>query len=148
MLKFYLTIWRIRNVKWESYQRVKETTASKIKGEKQLPDLTGFVQLISDKFDEYEKDRKARDKLITKLQTQVTELTDKVSHLSVQADKQEEYSRRNCLLIHGVKENQNEDTDTSSISPINEHLGLDIQPLILIRCIVSVTKIKHIRKVE
>ena len=34
----------------------KETIASQIKGEKQLPDLTDSVQLISGKFDEYEKD--------------------------------------------------------------------------------------------
>ena len=80
----------------------KETTASQINGEKQLSELTDSVQLISDKFDEYEKDRKAKDELIIKLQTKVTELTDKVSNLSVQVDKQEQYSRRTCLLIHGV----------------------------------------------
>ena len=38
----------------------KETKASKIKGDKQLPDLTSCVQLISDKFDEYEKDKKVK----------------------------------------------------------------------------------------
>ena len=103
----------------------KETTASHIKGEKQLSDLTDSVQLISDKFDQYEKDRKAKDELIMKLQTQVTQLTDKVSNLSVKVDEQEQYSRRNCLLIHGVEEVQNEDTDTISINIINEHLGID-----------------------
>ena len=104
----------------------KATTAIQIKGEKQLSDLTDPVQLISDNFDEYEKDRKTKDKLIRKLQTQVTELADKVSNLSVQDDEQELYSRRNCLLIHGVEEN--EDSDTLSINIVNEHLGLDIQP--------------------
>ena len=63
-----------------------------------------------------------------KLQTQVTELTDKVSNLSVQVDEQEQYFRRNCLLIHGVEENENEDSDTLSINIFNEHLGVDIQP--------------------
>ena len=67
----------------------KETTASQIKGEKELSDLTDSVQLISDKFDEYENDRKAKYELIMELRTQVTELTDKVSHLSVQVDEQE-----------------------------------------------------------
>ena len=37
----------------------KETSANQIKGEKQLSDLIDSVQLISDKCDEYEKDRKA-----------------------------------------------------------------------------------------
>ena len=46
-----------------------------------------------------------------KLQTQVTEITDKVSNLSVQVDEHEQCSRRNCLLIHGVEENRKEDTD-------------------------------------
>ena len=71
----------------------KETTASQIKGNKQLSDLIDFVQLISGKFDEYEKDRNAKDELIIKLHTQVMELTDKVSNLSVQVDEQEQYSR-------------------------------------------------------
>ena len=26
-------------------------------------------------------------------------------------DRQEQYSRRNCLLVHGVEEKNNEDTD-------------------------------------
>ena len=45
-----------------------------------MSDSTDSVLLISEKFDEYEKDRKAKDELIIKLQTQVTELTDKVSN--------------------------------------------------------------------
>ena len=47
----------------------KETTASQTKGETQLSELTDSVQLISDKIDENERDRKAKDELITKIQT-------------------------------------------------------------------------------
>ena len=84
-----------------------------IKGEKQVSDLTDSVQLISHKF---EKDRKAKDELITKTptdgnKTQVTELTDKISNFSVKDDEQEQYCRRNCVLIDGV-----EDIDTLSSS--------------------------------
>ena len=70
----------------------KETTASQIKGENQLSDLTDSVRLISDKFDDYEKYRQAKYELIMKLQTQVTEITDKVSNLSVQVDEHEQCS--------------------------------------------------------
>ena len=59
---------------------------------------------------------------------QVSELTDKVSNLSVQGDKQEQHSGQNCVLIHGVEENRNGDTDTLPINIINKHLRLDIQP--------------------
>ena len=76
----------------------KETKASKIKGDKLLPDLTSCVQLISDKFDEYEKDRKVKEELIIQLQTQVKELTDKVSNLPVKVDEQEQYSKRNTWV--------------------------------------------------
>ena len=44
----------------------KETTVSQIKDDMQLSEWTDSVQ-----FDEYEKDRKAKDKMITKLQKQV-----------------------------------------------------------------------------
>ena len=76
----------------------KETKASKIKGDKQLSDLTSCVQLISDKFDEYVKDRKVKEELIIQLQTQVKELTDKVSNLHVKVDEQEQYSKRNTWV--------------------------------------------------
>ena len=78
----------------------KETTLSRIKGKKQVSDLTNSFQLISDKFHKYEKDRKdeliiktKKDELIIKLQMQVMELTDKVSNHSVQVDKQEQNSK-------------------------------------------------------
>ena len=76
----------------------KETKASKIKGDKQLSDLTSCVQLISDKFDEYVKDRKVKEELIIQLQTQIKELTDKVSNLPVKVDEQEQYSKRNTWV--------------------------------------------------
>ena len=78
------------------------------KCEKQLSDLANSAQLISVKFDEYYKDRKAK----------VT--FDKVSKRSVRVEDQEE----NCLLIHSVEQNRNEDTYTLSIFLINK----DIQP--------------------
>ena len=64
----------------------KGATASQINCEKQLSDLTDSIHLIFDKFDKYEKDKKAQDELIKKLQTPVIESTEKVSNLSVQVD--------------------------------------------------------------
>ena len=104
----------------------KKATKSQIKDEKQLSVLTDSVQQASDKFDEYEKDKKINNEQIIKLQTQVTELTDKLSKLSLQVYEQKQYSRRNCFLIHDVDENRNADTDTLSMGIVNAHLGLDI----------------------
>ena len=49
--------------------------------------------------------------MINSLEEKVLGLTEKVDKLSSLVDRQEQYSRRNCILIHGLKENQNEDTD-------------------------------------
>ena len=39
----------------------------------------------------------------------------------------EQYSRRNCLLLHGVRENSNENTDDIVVKTISENLDIDIQ---------------------
>ena len=43
-------------------------------------------------------------------------------------DRQEQYSRRKCLLIRGVDEVEGEDTDKLSIKLIEEHMNQIIQP--------------------
>ena len=52
--------------------------------------------------------------MINSLEKKVLGLTETV----IPVDKQEQYSRRNCILIHGVKENQNKDTDEVVINKI------------------------------
>ena len=42
---------------------------------------------------------------------EVKYLNEKVETVDRSLDCHEQYSRRNCLLIHGVKENEKEDTD-------------------------------------
>ena len=131
------------NVKWkikEISKLSKGTKASQIKGMKQPSDLTDSVQLIPGKL--------ITKLLITKLQTQVTELTDKKSKLSVQIDQKYQYSRGNCILKLGVEEKQNEENDTISINIIKEHLRLDNQPSNIdgTHCIGG--KMNCVRKVE
>ena len=43
-------------------------------------------------------------------------------------DRQEQYSRRNHLLIHGVNEVEGKDTDELSIKVIEEHINQKIKP--------------------
>ena len=47
-----------------------------------------------------------------------------VDSLSSQVDKQEQYSRCNCLLLPGIPENKNEKTDDLCLAIINELLDL------------------------
>ena len=53
-------------------------------------------------------------------------MSKRVDSLSDQADKQEQYWRHNCLLLHGISENKNEKTDDLCFATINEHLELSI----------------------
>ena len=42
-------------------------------------------------------------------------------------DRQEQYSRRNCLLIHGLPESKNENTDELVIDTTKEKMGEEIE---------------------
>ena len=39
----------------------------------------------------------------------------------------QKYSRRNCLLLHGVPESEKEDTDALLRTTVSEHLGVEIK---------------------
>ena len=47
----------------------------------------------------------------------------KLEHL---VDRQEQYSRRNCLLVHGIAETNDENTDGLVLKKINEKLDVEI----------------------
>ena len=104
------------------------TNESQIKGEQQLKCLTESVEFISTRFDEYEADRKRKDEMINSLEENVLGLTEKVDKLSSLVDRQEQYSGRNCILIHDVKENQNEDTDEVVVNKLKSEMDLEISP--------------------
>ena len=45
------------------------------------------------------------------------------------ADDQEQYSRRNCLLIHGLTETKTEDTDEMVLDVINNKLNIEMSQI-------------------
>ena len=51
-----------------------------------------------------------------------------IDKLSSLVDRQEQYSRRNCILIHSVKKNQNEDTDKVVVNKIKSKIDLESFP--------------------
>ena len=58
-----------------------------------------------------EEDTKEKERQISELKSEVKYLNEKVETMDRSLDRHEQYSRRNCLLIHGVKESEKEDTD-------------------------------------
>ena len=104
-----------------------------IKGDKQLIDFTSSVELWISKFDELEKERKEKDELINSLQIEVFSLKVEVKNLEKKAEDQEQYSRRNCLLIHGLTETKTEDTDEMVLDIINNKLNIEISQISIYR---------------
>ena len=91
-----------------------------IKGDKQLEEPKRSVEVMPDKFDEYEKDRKEKEKIINGLQNDVSFLKERIDLLEKKSDDSEQYSRRNCLLVHGVEEQEQENTENIVLNVIKE----------------------------
>ena len=71
---------------------------NQIKGELQLKGLNKTVNFICTKFDEYEKLRKEREKIIKNLEGNVSVMNKKVESLDKEIDKHEQYSRRTWFM--------------------------------------------------
>ena len=90
----------------EIYNLSNDAISRQIKGDKQLADLTQSVKPMSEKFNEFEKDCKGKEKIINRLKQEVNGLKESVKSLEKASDDHEQYSRRNCLSIHGIEERQ------------------------------------------
>ena len=60
---------------------------------------------------------------------EVSSLKVEVKNLEKKADDQEQYSRRNCLLIHGLDETEIVDTDEMALDVINNKLNIEMSQI-------------------
>ena len=51
-----------------------------------------------------------------------------IKKMEVQGSQQAQYSRRNCLLFHGIKEEKGEETDNIIINTVKEEMNIEILP--------------------
>ena len=82
-----------------------------MKGTEQLNDMNKVINFINEKFEEYKKALKEKDEEIKLLEKVKNYLNKRLDKMDAVVDKQEQYSRRNCLLVHGIVEETTEDTD-------------------------------------
>ena len=108
------------------FKLLEKTEDHQIKGECQLTDLAKGVKYITQKFDKYEKDGREKDAIIATLQNELKSATMKVQDLEKKMERQEQYSRRNCILIHGLKEEIDESTDDRVLKLFREELNEDV----------------------
>ena len=53
-------------------------------------------------------------------------MNEKIVELESKIDRQEQYARRNCILIYGITENKDENTDQQAMDFINDNLDIKI----------------------
>ena len=56
-------------------------------------------------------------------------MNEKIEELESKIDRQEQYARRNCILIYGITENKDEDTDQQAMDFINDNLDIKIDQI-------------------
>ena len=108
------------------FKMLEKTEDRQIKGECQLTGMGKSVEFITQKFDEYEKDRREKDAIIATLSSELKSASMKVEDLEKKMERQEQYSRRNCILILRLKEEMNESTDDRVLKLLREELSEDI----------------------
>ena len=63
---------------------------------------------------------------IKNLQENVSVINKKVKNLEKEIDQHEQYSRQNCLLVHGIVETDDEVTDDLVIETISTKMNIEI----------------------
>ena len=92
---------------------------NQIKAEWQLRELVKSIEIYNEKFDELERDNRKKEEKINELE----EKTDKeIDDFNRVIDRHKQYSRRNCILVHCIKESENEDADVIVTETLNELL--------------------------
>ena len=86
-----------------------------------------LLEFFSNKFDELERENKKKNAKIKELEETIDILTEKNKSLTSDVDELEQYSRRNCLLLHGVQENKSENTNDIVLKTMSEELDIEIK---------------------
>ena len=89
--------------------------------------VTESLEIFSNKFHKLERENKKKNKKIKKLEEKTDILTEKKYILTSDVDELEQNSRRNCLLLHKVQENENENTHDIVLKILSEELDIKIQ---------------------
>ena len=81
------------------------------------------------KFDELDKDQKEKEKIINNLKGVFSYLSEKLDIMEESIHAQQQYSRRNCLLLHGIEETKDEDAGNNVVEVLN-HLSANFKKMV------------------
>ena len=86
------------------------------------------INFVNEKFEEFEKDLKKKEEAIKLLKKEYSYLNKRLDEMDAVVDRQEKYSRRNCLLVHGIVEETVENTDEKILNTLQQSMDETIKP--------------------
>ena len=89
------------------------------------------VKFCSNQYDEFHKTKGSLIQRLDKLEKEKNMLETKLTKAVALTDDQQQYSRRNCLLFYGVKEESSKDTDNIVTEICAEKLRLEVDKSII-----------------
>ena len=107
-------------------QMCEETKDSQIKGKSQLNSLSETMDFMTNNFEEYEQERQEKYNIIESMKSDMVNMNEKIEKLEWMVDRQEQYSRRNCILLHGIAEGERENPDNLVLETLNRKLHIDL----------------------
>ena len=107
--------------------QVKELFTSHEEAKESQIKVTESLEFMSAKFDKLEKEIRKKDEKINQLEKTIENLVEKQKSLSSEIDDLEQYSRRNCLVLHGFNESNDENTNEIIIKTFSKELGVKIK---------------------
>ena len=116
----------------ELFLLAQENKEKHIKGESDLTELTKATDWISGKFDDYERERREKDRIIEGFKSEVSDLNSSKKNSLLKTSKISSNARNStrveivAILIHGITETQDKKTDEISSHIVNEHLELEL----------------------
>lgn len=107
----------------------------KVDYDQKIGDLATSSTFISAEYEEQKKlitdlqeRMKAAEKNLETTKSKCKSYEGSLDSHSAAIESAEQYSRRNCALLHGVPEADGEKTDALVIDTIKQHLGVELQP--------------------
>ena len=82
--------------------------------------MNDAIKFINEIFEEFEADRREKEREIAELKSTRKSLNVCLDKADRTLDRQEQYFRRNCLLIHGIVEENQENTDEVVINVLKK----------------------------
>ena len=90
--------------------------------------MSDAMDFKTNKFEKYEREWQEKDKIIDSMKSDMVNMNEKIEKLERIVDRQEQYSRCNCLLLHGIAEGEREKTDDLVLGTLNEKMYVDLTP--------------------